>query len=439
MVASPLAYSDYVFINYPDEYRDFAIWLYQRLLYAGIPAWIDMIDIIPPAGYSSSVNVAAKHSNPMLVILSPTANLHFIQNCLELSNHKAVIVIVFENAQIPDFLKAFPVLHFSAGKEGAFFALLNSLKEITDYPPIESFDGIENIDEGIKRAASNETDSALYYFLESMKDLENPDIRILAIKNLGKLRSQTGMIRAAMHDPHHKVRSEAGFAAALIGDESFIPDLQTMSIMDESETVRLHAQIALLAFAKLNAETIMNWINRSDSPEIIRIVSWSYTDISYFLKDIAPPEIVLNSVMEQNLNSHQIFISYARRDAEQFSLELAKRLEDEQGFTVWIDNDLEPGSPVWMHEIQKAIANTEICLFVISPAMNDSEWVPREWQYAIECRKEIIPIIYLETKPIPLYLNTGQGLRPNKPFNDQPDEMFQVLSKTLKKKLKQAD
>jgi hypothetical protein len=55
---------------------------------------------------------------------------------------------------------------------------------------------------------------------------------------------------------------------------------------------------------------------------------------------------------------------------------------DAAGFTVWSDENLEPGSPSWKHDVQQAIEGAGSVVAILSPDAKDSEWVSEELNYA---------------------------------------------------------
>jgi hypothetical protein len=99
----------------------------------------------------------------------------------------------------------------------------------------------------------------------------------------------------------------------------------------------------------------------------------------------------------------QVFISYSRRDLT-FVSQLISDLK-ETGVDVWYDlSGLEGGSR-WRIEIQNAIQNSEYVIVVLSPDSVKSEWVEREYMYAENLKKKVLPIMYRECE-LPLgFLN----------------------------------
>lgn len=97
----------------------------------------------------------------------------------------------------------------------------------------------------------------------------------------------------------------------------------------------------------------------------------------------------------------QIFLSYSRKDLN-FVEKLADDLQ-QAGFDIWYDlTDLEGGDR-WADEIQEAIDKSDVFVTVISPNSVASEWVQKEFLYACNMKKRIIPVLHVETS-LPLWL-----------------------------------
>lgn len=97
----------------------------------------------------------------------------------------------------------------------------------------------------------------------------------------------------------------------------------------------------------------------------------------------------------------QVFFSYSRKDLG-FVEKLAEDLQ-QAGYDVWYDlSDIEGGDR-WASEIQNAIDNCDVCITVISPNSIVSEWVEKEFLYASNEGKRIIPIMH-EWTDLPLWL-----------------------------------
>ena len=92
----------------------------------------------------------------------------------------------------------------------------------------------------------------------------------------------------------------------------------------------------------------------------------------------------------------RIFVSYARSDGNEFAKELRRRLQDEHGFPLWQDlADMEGGRDWWL-QITEAIDRTEYLVLVMTPRSLASPVVRREWRYARQQGKCVIPVIGAE-------------------------------------------
>ena len=97
----------------------------------------------------------------------------------------------------------------------------------------------------------------------------------------------------------------------------------------------------------------------------------------------------------------KIFISYSRKDLT-FVKKLASDLED-AGYDVWYDlTDLEGGDR-WADAIEDAIRESEAFIVVVSPRSVESEWVQKEFLFAGNLHKRIVPVLY-EKCELPLWL-----------------------------------
>src|SRR3954452_11623495 len=87
----------------------------------------------------------------------------------------------------------------------------------------------------------------------------------------------------------------------------------------------------------------------------------------------------------------RIFVSYARRDGREMAADLRARLAA-QGFSLWQDlADLEGGRD-WWRQITEAVDGVEYVLLAMTPAALASEVVRREWRYARQQGRCVIPV-----------------------------------------------
>jgi len=100
-----------------------------------------------------------------------------------------------------------------------------------------------------------------------------------------------------------------------------------------------------------------------------------------------------------------IFFSYSRKDLD-FIHELYDDLE-KHGANIWLDQRNIPDGAEWVVEIENALTNAEVILYVVSENSARSRNVRNEILYAIEEKKQLIPIKISNCK-IPLFIRTYQ-------------------------------
>jgi formylglycine-generating enzyme required for sulfatase activity len=88
----------------------------------------------------------------------------------------------------------------------------------------------------------------------------------------------------------------------------------------------------------------------------------------------------------------QVFISYSRRDLA-FAEQLADDLKN-TGFDVWYDLSGIGGGARWRVEIENALRESQYVIIVLSPDSVTSEWVEREFLFASNLKRKIIPLLY---------------------------------------------
>ena len=99
----------------------------------------------------------------------------------------------------------------------------------------------------------------------------------------------------------------------------------------------------------------------------------------------------------------RVFISYSRKDID-YARRLASDLE-KAGFDVWWDiSDLKGGDD-WVRIIPAAIDTSQYFIVLLSPNSIQSEWVTKEYTYAIYKRLKIIPAM-IKQCDVPFALNT---------------------------------
>ncbi len=103
-----------------------------------------------------------------------------------------------------------------------------------------------------------------------------------------------------------------------------------------------------------------------------------------------------------------IFLSYSHHD-DALMRPLHAGLRG-GGFSVWIDEGLEPGTPSWQAAIQEAIRQARCLVLLMTPHANASTWVNNEVHYASALGKRIFPVhgAGSETEAVPLLLFGAQ-------------------------------
>lgn len=104
----------------------------------------------------------------------------------------------------------------------------------------------------------------------------------------------------------------------------------------------------------------------------------------------------------------RVFLSYAHADHVAMRRVL-RRLSDE-GFDVWTDRNLEPGTQMWEDQIQGAIESASAIVVLLTPSAKASAWVRKEISYALARGVRILPLLAsgTEASAIPLSLMNVQ-------------------------------
>ena len=126
--------------------------------------------------------------------------------------------------------------------------------------------------------------------------------------------------------------------------------------------------------------------------------------------------------MDALKSDNALFISYSRENAA-FSQQLVQALEIRE-MGVWYDQDDIPKGAKWWETIQKGIADAHAFIFIVSPASLRSMVCNWELNFALEHKKKIIPVIYLDPIGDTSLFDTLQTLRWQNP-QQQQIEAFQ--------------
>lgn len=120
------------------------------------------------------------------------------------------------------------------------------------------------------------------------------------------------------------------------------------------------------------------------------------------------PEMLPEAPAQYVRRTHDIFLSYSRKDARTMR-RLHADLAD-AGFTIWTDEDLTPGTPSWMTTIESAIQAAGCMVVILTPDAKKSPWVERELTRASAYEISIFPLLARgdERSAVPLLLSSHQ-------------------------------
>lgn len=124
-----------------------------------------------------------------------------------------------------------------------------------------------------------------------------------------------------------------------------------------------------------------------------------------------------------------VFLSYSRRDAK-----IMHRLRadlQKAGLSVWTDEGIEPGTPLWKDAIEQAIEGSACLVVILSPDAKHSIWVKRELDYAALHKIRIFPVLAEgeETDAIPFGLVGSQYLDIRRNYATNLQQLIAAINK----------
>ncbi len=122
----------------------------------------------------------------------------------------------------------------------------------------------------------------------------------------------------------------------------------------------------------------------------------------------------------------QVFISYSRKDIS-FVEQLAADLKN-AGLDVWYDVSSLGGGSRWRVEIEAAIKNSQFVIVVLSPDSIASEWVEREFLFASNLDRKIIPLMYRSCELTLNYLDLNYIDVQDEKYIQNIDDILKALS-----------
>ena len=129
----------------------------------------------------------------------------------------------------------------------------------------------------------------------------------------------------------------------------------------------------------------------------------------------------------ESSKSAQVFISYSHQDID-FAIDLATSLAKAE-ISIWQDIESLKGGEIWADEIEKGLLLSKMVLVIISPSANKSDWVKKEYTYALTAKRKVVPLLYKDCD-IPFLLNNIQYIDFSKQdYNLALNELIDVLKK----------
>ena len=126
--------------------------------------------------------------------------------------------------------------------------------------------------------------------------------------------------------------------------------------------------------------------------------------------------------------SNTVFISYSSKDTQAIKEIIAKL--SEKGIAYWKAPEMIPAGSNYAREIPRAIERCEVFLIILSESSQQSIWVEKEIDCAINNRKTIVPL-NLTGEPLcemfRFYLNNVQTI----PYNEDPERGMEQLLERL--------
>jgi pSer/pThr/pTyr-binding forkhead associated (FHA) protein len=126
-----------------------------------------------------------------------------------------------------------------------------------------------------------------------------------------------------------------------------------------------------------------------------------------------------------------IFLSYSRKDREtMLRIRTDLRISN---ISVWTDENLTPGTPLWRQAIENAIESAGCIVIILSPDAKQSPWVQREIDYASTQNKPIIPLLVRgdERTAIPLTLISAQWADLRENYDVQFNGVLNIIKQTI--------
>ena len=128
-----------------------------------------------------------------------------------------------------------------------------------------------------------------------------------------------------------------------------------------------------------------------------------------------------------------VFISYSRRDSEEFVQRLNGALAD-AGLDVWVDLEDIPAASDWERDLKDGVLESEAFCFVISPGSVASVHCLNELGEAESRKKRMVPVIHrsVEDREVPPALRRLNWIPQRGHFEDDFDRNVQTLVEAIR-------
>lgn len=125
-------------------------------------------------------------------------------------------------------------------------------------------------------------------------------------------------------------------------------------------------------------------------PELLRTITRLV--IERMLQQEENRLVQLSRQQKQQPARPQIFVSYSHRDRP-FAARLTTHLKEHR-LNVWLDKFEIRAGRSWARQIGEALDNSRLMLLILSPDSLASENVEDEWNYYLDKKKPIVPVLY---------------------------------------------
>ncbi|MBN8591825.1 MAG: response regulator [Anaerolineae bacterium] len=139
----------------------------------------------------------------------------------------------------------------------------------------------------------------------------------------------------------------------------------------------------------------------------------------------APAQIAPKAPASVAIPTPPVFISYSRQDGMKYAQTLVTQLR-QSNFNIWFDQDSLEAGKNWLNEVNTALHECAAMVLCVTPDALQSFYVQIEYQYFIDERKPIVPLICMPIQRLPAQLRVFQHV----PF-DNTESIIRQLNRIL--------